>query len=149
MDFKEELKKYIFSGWLMLLLNIALSVMTFFMVYWNRTFQHHMITAITMAAYTFTALTTAIVNIVKYRKYNSPVFSASKSISFAAACVSMLTLTSTMLTTFHDGTMDALTRKFLLGFVGFAVSGVVVVMAIYMIAQGTKKLRKFQDRGTT
>ena len=146
---RSELIKYRACGWIFLVMNLALALIIFFMVYWNRTFQHHMITAITMAAYTFTALTTAIVNIVKYRKYNSPVFSASKSISFAAACVSMLTLTSTMLTTFHDGTMDALTRKLLLGFVGFAVSGVVVVMAIYMIAQGTKKLRKFQDRGTT
>ena len=101
-----------------------------------------MITAIAMAAYTFTSFSMAIVNVVKYKKYNSPVFSASKAISFAAACVSMLTLTSTMLTTFSDGTMDVLTQKMMLGSVGIAVSGVVVTMAIYMIAQSTKKLKK-------
>ena len=138
-----ELIKYRTCGWVFLVMNLALSLIIFFMVYWNRTFQHHMITAITMAAYTFTAFTMAIVNVVKYKKYNSPVFSASKAISFAAACVSMLTLTSTMLTTFNDGTMDALTRKMMLGSVGAAVSGTVVTMAIYMIAQGTKKLKKY------
>lgn len=101
-----------------------------------------MITAIAMAAYTFTAFTTAIVNIVRYKKYNSPVFSASKAISFAAACVSMLTLTSTLLTTFNDGTMTATSQKLMLGGVGFAVSGVVVIMAIAMIVKGTKKLKQ-------
>lgn len=138
-----ELIKYRTCGWVFLVMNLALSLIIFFMVYWNRTFQHHMITAITMAAYTFTAFTMAIVNVVKYKKYNSPVFSTSKAISFAAACVSMLTLTSTMLTTFNDGTMDALTRKMMLGSVGAAVSGTVVTMAIYMIVQGTKKLKKY------
>ena len=77
-------------------------MIVFFMLYWNRTFSHHMITAIAMAAYTFTAFTVAIVNVIKYRKYNSPVFLASKVISFASACVSMLTLTSTLLTTFDE-----------------------------------------------
>lgn len=71
-------------------------------------------------------------------------FSASKAISFAAACVSMLALTSTMLTTFNDGTMNAFTQKMMLGSVGLAVSGVIVVMAIYMIVQSTKKLKVFK-----
>ncbi len=139
---KTELVKYRACGWVFLVMNLALSLIVFFMVYWGRTFEHHMITAITMAAYTFTTFTTAIVNVVKYKKYNSPVFSASKAISFAAACVSMLTLTSTMLTTFNDGTMDATTRKIMLGSVGAAVSVTVVVMAVYMIVQSTKKLKK-------
>ena len=138
---RTELVKYRACGWVFLLMNLALTLIIFFMLYWNRTFTHHMITAIAMAAYTFTAFTVAIVNVIKYRKYNSPVFSASKAISFAAACVSMLTLTSTMLTTFNDGTMDALTQKLMLGGVGIAVSGVVVTMAVYMIISGTKKLR--------
>ena len=137
-----ELIKYRACGWVFLVMNLALALIIFFMIYWNRTFQHHMITAIAMAAYTFTSFSMAIVNVVKYKKYNSPVFSASKAISFAAACVSMLTLTSTMLTTFSDGTMDVLTQKMMLGSVGAAVSGVVVTMAIYMIVQSTKKLKK-------
>lgn len=139
---KRELIKYRICGWIFLAMNLALMLIVFFMLYWNRTFQHHMITAIAMAAYTFTAFTTAIVNIVRYKKYNSPVFSASKAISFAAACVSMLTLTSTLLTTFNDGTMTATSQKLMLGGVGFAVSGVVVIMAIAMIVKGTKKLKQ-------
>ena len=139
-----ELVKYRACGWVFLIMNLALSLMIFFMVYWNRTFEHHMITAIAMAAYTFLAFTVAIVNIVKYKKYKSPVFSATKAISFAAACVSMLTLSSTMLTTFSDGTMGAVEKKIMLGSIGFAVSGVILVMAIGMIVKGTKELKEFR-----
>jgi len=141
---REELIKYRTCGWIFLQINLTLSVMVFFMVYWNRTFHHHEITTITMAAYTFTAFTMAIINICKYRKYNSPVYSASKTISLAAACVSMLTLQSTMLTTFGDGSIDALTRKILLGSTGWVVSVFIIVMAIYMIVQSGKKLKALQ-----
>ena len=53
----------------------------------------------------------------------------------------MLTLTSTMLTTFSDGTMDLSARRLMLGLVGGAVSAVVMTMAVYMIAESNKKLK--------
>ena len=140
-----ELLKYRACGIVFLVMNLALALIIFFMVYWNRTFQHHMITAIAMAAYTFTALTTAIVNVIKYRKYNSPVFSASKAISLAAALVSMLTLESTMLTTFSDGTMTVTEQKWMLGATGGAISLLIVATAIYMIVVGTKKLKQLKS----
>ena len=140
-----ELVKYRACGCVFLLMNLALALIIFFMVYWNRTFEHHMITAIAMAAYTFTAFTVAIVNVVKYRKYNSPVFSASKAISLAAALVSMLTLESTMLTTFGDGTMTEVGQKWMLGATGGAISALIVATAIYMIVVGTKKLKQLKS----
>ena len=139
-----ELKKYRACGIVFLVMNLALALIIFFMVYWNRTFEHHMITAIAMAAYTFTALTTAIINVIKYRKYNSPVFSASKAISLSAALVSMLTLESTMLTTFGDGTMTVVAQKWMLGATGGAISVLIVAAAIYMIVVGTNKLKQLK-----
>ena len=141
---ESELWKYRACGWVFLVMNLALSLIVFFMVYWNRTFEHHMITAIAIAAYTFTAFTLAIIQMIKFKQYKSPVFSATKAISFAAACVSMLTLTSTLLTTFDDGTMGAFEQKFMLGSVGAAVSGVVVAMAIFMIVKGTRGLKEMK-----
>ena len=140
-----ELVKYRTCGVVFLLMNLALALIIFFMVYFNRTFMHHMITAIAMAAYTFTTLATAIVNVIKYRKYNSPVFSASKVISLAAALVSMLTLESTMFTTFGDGTMSATSQKWMLGATGGAISVLIVATAIYMIVSGTKKLKELKS----
>ncbi len=140
-----EIEKYRNCGWVFLVMNLALTLIIFFMVYWNRTFLHHMITAIAMAAYTFTSLTVAIVNVVKYRKYNSPVFSASKAISLASALVSMLTLESTMLNTFSDGTVTAIGQKWMLGATGGAISLLIVATAIYMIAVGTEKLKQLES----
>ena len=137
----DELKKYRACGIILLVMNLALALMIFFMVYWNRTFIHHEITTIALAAYTFTSLTLAIINTVKYRKYNSPVYSASKAISLASACVSMLTLESTMLTTFGDGTMSLTGRRILLGISGGVISVFIIAMAIYMIVNGTKKIK--------
>ena len=140
-NMRTELIKYRACGWIFLVMNLALSLIVFFMVYWNRTFTHHMITSIAMAAYTFTALTAAIINVIKYRKYNSPVLSAAKAISLAAVLVSMLTLECTMLTTFSDGGMTALQQKWMIGVTGAVISALIVAMAIYMIASGTKKLK--------
>ena len=56
----------------------------------------------------------------------------------------MLTLTSTMLTTFSDGTMGIIEQKFMLFGVGVAVSGVVLAMAIRMIVKATNKLKEIK-----
>ena len=143
---QKEWRRYRACGWILLFMNLALSLIIFFMVYWNRTFLHHEITTIAMAAYTFTAFTAAIVNIVKYRKYNSPVYSASKAISLAAACVSMLTLSSTMLTTFGEGTMSLSDRRLMLGGVGGAVAAVIITMAVAMIVKSGKELKREFNR---
>jgi len=144
-DMIKELKKYRVCGVIFLLLNLTFSVIVFFMVYWNRTFNHHEVTTIAMAAYTFSAFTIAIVNIVRYRKYNSPVYSAAKAISLASACVSMLTLESTMLTTFNDGSIDTFTRRIFLGISGAAISIFIIVMAVFMIVQSNKKLKNVKE----
>lgn len=141
---KEELCKYRACGIVFLLMSLTLSLMVFFMIYWNRTFHHHEITTIAMATYTFGSLTMAIVNVVKYRKYNSPVYSASKAISLAAASVSMLTLESTMMTTFGDASMNLTSRRIMLGASGCAISVFIIVMAIYMIVQSNKKLKQLR-----
>ncbi len=140
-----ELIKYRATGWVFLIMNMAISLIIFFMVFWNRTFEHHMITAIAIAAYTFTALTLAILNIIRYRKYNSPVFSASKAIGLASACVSVLTLEATMLTTFGEETVDNATRKIMLTATGAVVSVFIISMAIYMIVNGANKLKEVEN----
>jgi hypothetical protein len=98
-----------------------------------------------MAAYTFASLALAIINTVKYRKYNSPIYTATKSISLAAASVSILTLEATMHQTFGGETVDDLTRKLFLGLTGGAVATFIIVMSVYMIHISTKKLALLKD----
>ena len=142
---RTELIKYRMTGVIFLLMNIAISLMIFFMVYWNRSYEYHMIMAITMAAYTFASFAVAIVNMVRYSRYNSPVFSSTAIVSLACACVSVLTLESAMLTTFDDGSMDWAAKHILLAISGGAVSVFIIAMAIYMIVDGTKKLKSLNS----
>lgn len=140
---QQELRRYRICGWIFLLMNLALSAMMFDMIRQNRLMQHHEITTITMAAYTFTTLTVAIVNVIRYRRYNSPAISAAKAIALASACVSILTLENTMLATFSGEEMTPQVQRLFLTLSGGAISVFIVVMAIYMILQANQKLKAF------
>ncbi len=135
-----ELLLYRFCGILLLCMNIALAAVVFYIVWQNQGFEHHYIVTIAMATYTFTTLTMAIRNLVRYRKYNSPVMSASKVISLVASLVSMLSLETAMITAFGDGN-DALFRRVITGVSGTAICISVLVMAIYMIVSSTKEIK--------
>lgn len=142
----DELKRYRFCGKMLAYMNIALAFIVFFVVYWNRGYEYSYIMTIAMAAYTFTAFTTAIVGAVRYRKYNSPIMSASRAISLAAACVSMLTLETAMLTAFAtDG--EAGFRRTMTLLTGIAVLAFIFVMAIYMIKRANKRIKKTEAEG--
>ena len=141
---QQELVRYRTCGWVFLLMNLALSGVMFYRIYENRFVQHHEITTIAMATYTFAMLTVAIVNVVRYRKYNSPVLSSAKAISLAAACVSMLTLESSMLASFNKGTLSQKTIRIFLALSGGAVSAFIVGMAVYMIVQASRKLKSLE-----
>ena len=139
-DMKKELNKYRICGMCLLLLNSMLIVILFYIIWQNRTFKHHEVTTIAMAAYTFTTFSFAIINIIRYRKYKSPLFSAAKAISLACACVSMITLEATMLTTFGTGN-DEIFRKVMMGSSGGVISMFIVGMAVFMIVNATKQLK--------
>lgn len=141
-----ELARYRNCGWVLLIMNLALAVIIFFMVYFNRSFNHHEITTIAIATYTFITFSAAIVNIFKYRRYNSPVYSASKAVSLASASVSLLTVESTMLNTFDNGEMSAFGKKMMLGISGIVVVAFVALMAVYMIIKGTKGFKSIKNR---
>ena len=83
----------------------------------------------------------AIINFIKYRKYNSPVYSAAKSITLVAACVSMITLTTTMLTTFGSDDLIEF-KQIILLFVGIVVALFINTLAIQIIVSTTKKLKE-------
>lgn len=138
---KKEWCRYRFCGVILVGMNLTLAVIVFYITWQNRTFFHHMITTIAMAAYTFTAFTMAVVNLIRYRKYKSPVFSAAKVIGLVAAMVSMLTLETTMLTVFGKGETGDFNRV-ITGTTGAVVTLTVLVMAVYMIVKSTGELKR-------
>ena len=89
----------------------------------------------------FYALISAAVRIVKSRKHGSPILSAAKAVSFAAALVSMLSLTTAMLARFGGGD-DGDFRRIMTASVGGGVCAIVIATAVYMIARAQKNLKK-------
>ncbi|MBQ8617741.1 MAG: hypothetical protein IJ418_09575 [Clostridia bacterium] len=139
-----EWKKYRLCGVFLMMITFALSVFITYFIWNIRVFRHHEITTITMATYTFAALGLAIANAVRYKRYQSPVYSAAKAISLASAVVSVLTLENTMLTVFGQG-KDEVFRQYMLGASGVTVIFIVQGIAVHMIRKAGKNLRAIHN----
>lgn len=91
-----------FSGVMLMLLTLPLAGTVILAVVRDRGIEMHMIVMIAMAAYYFTKITLAIINLVKSRKSTSAKFITLRNISLSDACVSIFALQRSMLVSF-DG----------------------------------------------
>ncbi len=95
-----EWQRYRLCGIILLFMNFALSGIVILVVHQNSGFEYPGMLIYIMAMYAFYATITAGWNVIKFRRYGSPVLSAAKVISLTAALVSMLSLETAMLTQF-------------------------------------------------
>ncbi len=91
----------------------------------------HIIVMITIATYTFTKITIAIIGMVKAMRSASPVLKTLRNISLADACVSIYTMQRSMLVSFPG--MEAPEILLLNIFTGTAVCIVVLLLGINLI----------------
>lgn len=144
-NLRAEYRRCRACGIVMALMNLALMGVIVLVLQQNRTFHYAGSLIYAMALYTFCAVASACVNLVKLRRQGSPVLSATKAISLAAALVSMLSLETAMLTEFGSG--DDLTRQLLTGFTGGAVCLIILLMALVMILKANRQLRLLDGDG--
>lgn len=135
-----ELKQYRLCGVILMSMNIALSGVVILVVRKNEGFEYAGYLIYVMAMYAFYNIITAVRDVVKYRKYKSPVMSAAKAVKLAAALVSMLSLETAMLTEFDEGKGPGF-RQLMTAITGGCVCVMVVVMAAFMILWSTKQLK--------
>ena len=138
-----EYRSYRTAAVLMMLLNLTLAAFVRNMIVKNDVMAFSDIYVITSATFTFYFLTMSIVDIIRYRKYHSPVMSAAKAIRFAQALVSLLTLEASMLA--HFGDSEAFKRT-MLSCTGAGVCGIVLSMSVYMIIRATKEIKRMQSK---
>lgn len=144
-DLYMEYRSYRFCGIILLFINIVLSVITLYVVKQGRGFSYHYIMTIAMATYTFYIFAVAILNLIRYRKYDSPVISASKAINLAAAFVSMLSLETAMLNAFGEEN-SLMFRKIMTTCTGTFVFIAILSMSVYMIVRSTKQLHQIERK---
>ena len=138
-----EYRRYRICGILLAVMTLALSGMILFIVRQDGGYDYPGILIYIMAMYAFYAVITAVINIIKFRKHRSPVLSAAKAINLTAALVSMLALETAMLSQFGQSN-DQRFRQIMTASTGAAVCGLVLAMAVFMIAHATKELKKYQ-----
>lgn len=138
---KAELKRYRLCGVSLLVINIALSGIVVLAVKKENGFTYPGYMIYVMAMYAFYAVITAVINLVKYRKYGSPILSAAKVISLTTAMVSMFSLESAMLAQFADASQTAF-KKIMTECTGGVICVIVIGMAVYMMFRSTKEIRK-------
>lgn len=127
-------------GILLLVMTLVLSGVILHMIQLNVTIVHHEITTIAMAAYTFMALTLAIMNIVKGRGSRSLVFLVSKAISLVCALVSIITLENAMISAFGADDGGEFSR-IMVAATGAVVCAIVAAIAVYIIVIANKRLQ--------
>lgn len=139
-DKASELKRYRFCGIVLLFMNQALAAIVMIVIKQNKGFEYSGLLIYAMAVYAFYAVITSVTNVVKFRKYGSPILSAAKVINMTAALVSMLSLETAMLAQF-GGNDDAAFRQIMTSATGAGVCVIVLGMAVFMIAKSTKALK--------
>ena len=135
-DRASGLKRYRFCGIVLLFMNQALAVMVAIMVKQNKGFEYSGWLIYAMALYAFYAVITSVINVVKFRKYGSPILSAAKVINLTAALVSMLSLETAMLAQF--GGDDAVFRRIMTSATGAGICVIVLGMAVLMIVKSAE-----------
>lgn len=145
-EYKKEIeyKVYCHIGWFIMVLNIALVIMIIQMVKSNVAIVYGGYVIYLTAIYTFYLIINAIRNVIKYRKYNSPILSSIKNINLLTACVSVLMLQTTMIATFDNNHLEYM--RLMNSITGSIVSIITLTISIVMIIKGQKNINKQKEK---
>ena len=142
-DMLSELNRFKICGALLLVMNTALSAMTFFMTLESRDLPHNTAITVTLAVFTVSLLAISIINIIKYRKYNSPIFFAAKLISFSASLVTMLSL-GTAIISKYGNIISNNAQKLITRVSALSVLSIIGAIGIFMVIRGNKEIKKLK-----
>lgn len=130
------------TGILLVMLSLCITGINVLAVREERGTQFHEIIMITIATYTFTKITMAIIGMVKSKKAVSSVVKILRNISLAEACVSIYAMQRSMLVSFPG--MEPAEIRILNIFTGTVVWIVVLLLGINLI--GGKKVNMAKSK---
>lgn len=136
-----EVKKYRNSGILLIVLISSLSAAILQMVQADAGFNRPGLMIYVAAAYTAVKVATASVNFVRAKRQNDITVEALRNVSVADAAVSILALQTSMLHEFGNGAPTGVFNAM----TGAAVCLVVLVLGVFMIIKGQKKLNELKE----
>lgn len=137
-----ELKKYCLCGYLLLTLTIAVIGMNVYLIHEQQTIIYPGYMIYAMAGYTFYNLIVAVMNTVRYRTLEKPIYHASKMIALATALVSLFSLQIAMFAEFGKNDVQ---QRIMNTLTGFGVLIIIIVISLLMIIRGKYLLRNYLE----
>ncbi len=138
----DELKRYKFVGCTLLILNQAMTAICVIAVNSERSYNYPEPIVYMMAFYTFYLVISAIRNLVKYRKYHSPLLSSVKAVSLVQAMMSLLSLTSVMIFTFSGVEDNSIFERAMMSSLAAVICLIEISIAIYMVVRSSILLKR-------
>ncbi len=140
-NYQAEYRKYRSCGIVLLLLNFVLDAECVYIVCRNQSYHYDGMLIYAMAAISFYSLISAVVHVIRYRKYKSPVLSAVKAINLTTAMVTMLALETAMIAQFGEGDNGTF-RRSMTSLTASVVCIIELLIAVYMIYNGTRRINR-------
>ncbi|TWT25756.1 hypothetical protein [Planomicrobium sp. CPCC 101110] len=134
----QELYSYRLCGFLLFLLNLTMTGIVFQIIWQDKSYVYVGLVIYGAAGFTFCRLFIVIVNMVKFRKKNSPILTAVKMMNFVSALMSLFVLQTAMFAEFGGGDIF---RRVMNALTGAIICFIVIYMAAYMVLQANKKLK--------
>ena len=141
-DTVAEFKKYRFCGVLIFILNAAFVPVVYQIINHGMGYSYPGLLIYAVATYTFYAITISIVNVVRYRKYNNPVYSAQKALSLTKALVAMFALQTAMFASFNEDIVLERTMNIVFGGL---ICCAIFAIAVMMVIRANNELQKQKE----
>jgi len=127
---------YKYVGYLLMLLNLILSGVMVQMIIKNKAVADNSYMIYLNALYSFYLIISAIINVIKYRKYKNKLLTSVKIINFFTATVSIFMLQTTLLATFGENQLEFI--KLMNTITGSVISILTLGISSYMIIKSNK-----------
>lgn len=142
-----EWKAYRVCGMLLLIMTLVLLGVVVLILLDGNVFTYPGTLIFVVALYDFACLITAIIFMVRTCKQHTPIIVAIKTIGFATALVSMLSLQTAMFAAFGTNS-DSIDKTGMNAVTGAAICIVLLVTGIAMIVHANKKIKLLQQKNT-
>ena len=139
-NLKDEFVKYKKTGIILLFTNVILTIIILIIVNQKIMNIYPDWMAITVAVYTFYLLFNSIYNLIKYRKYKSPLISSSKVINVITSLVSLISLEIILIPTFGGGQTEFF--EIMVMATGGGIALIIIIISLYMIIRSTEWLNE-------
>lgn len=138
-----EFKLSRLCGVILITVNLALSGVVVLVISQGRGFEYPGVLIYVVALYTFYITIAAATNLIKYRKYDSPLITSAMAIRLTVALISMLSLEIAMFAEFGADTSPE-SQAIMIAATGAVICVIVVFMAISIIRKANREIKRLQ-----